>query len=133
MEVNIAILNADAKDTKAIAYVKVANAKIADIIDADLDPVDAKVFVFDRNINDGQQVINSKLSIPIDDKLKEKLKNTDVADFKKKVPEENLANQFSYFLRIIFDKIVSWKTKGAPPKNLGQNSGKGPPHWLACN
>ena len=103
-------MNADAKDTKAIAYVKDADAKIGDIIDADADLANAKVFGVDRNTIDVQQLIKSNFSKPSDDKLEGKLKNTDVADFKKEIPEENVANQFREFLRLIkFDKIVSWK------------------------
>ena len=68
--VNIAILNANAKVTKAIAYVKDANAKIADIIDANADPADAKVFGSDRNITNGQELIKFNFSKPIDDMLR---------------------------------------------------------------
>ena len=85
MGVNIAILNANAKDTKAIAYVKVADAKIADIIDANEDPANAKAFGFDRNIINGQELIKSNFSKPIDDELEGKLNKTAVAEFKKKV------------------------------------------------
>ena len=117
VNVNIAILNANAKDTKAIAYVKVANAKIVEIIDANEDSADAKVFGFDRNIINGQEFIESNFPKPIiDDELEGKLNMTDVAEFKKNVPEENVANQLKISVgrskltnrRINLQKMISF-------------------------
>ena len=98
--------DADAKDADA----KDADAKVANITDANANPLNAKVIGVDRNITVNHRLKEFNLSKSIEDKLKEKQMQTDVPAIIKKAPEEDVANQFIEFLKIInIDEIKSRK------------------------